>query len=719
VNRTIQPVPGESREALQRLVDEQAALRRVAVLVAQGVRPAEIFAAVSNEVGRLVGTDSATVIRYDDDGEGISYVGSASKVSAAFPLGVHWKFQEGMASFDVYRTGRSARSGAHLITVDGPIGDTHRRMGIVSAVASPIIVQGRLWGAMAVHGQETLPPDTEERVEKFTELVATAIANAESREALERLADEQAALRRVAMLVAADGVRPDELFAAVSDEVSRLFGTDTATVLKYDDEGTGIIFVGVASRVSGAFPLGAHWLFQDGMASAEVYRTGRSARTGEHLSTVPGTVGDIQRHLGIMSAVASPIVVEGSLWGAMSVQSREPLPPDTDERVEKFTELVATAIANAEAREARARLADEQAALRRVATLVAQGTSPAKVFSALCEEVNRLVEAQATTIVRLEPDGKVAVVAFSGPVGADVTLGSRFELDTLPVAGAVLRTGRSARKDFGDVPRPPPDAPDVSVRVAAPIVVDRRLWGCITVSWHGGEPPPDDTEERLAQFAELLDTAIANADSRDQLTASRARVMTEGDEARRRVVRDLHDGAQQRLVHTIVTLKLARRAFQAQDGKGELLVKEALAHAERSNEELRELAHGILPSVLSHGGLRAGVRAFAARLDMPVQVNVPADRFPADVEASVYFIVAEALTNVVKHAQAQLAEVKASVDEDVLRVEIRDDGVGGADCDGHGLVGLGDRATTLGGRLEIDSPPGGGTLVVAAIPLPR
>jgi signal transduction histidine kinase len=195
--------------------------------------------------------------------------------------------------------------------------------------------------------------------------------------------------------------------------------------------------------------------------------------------------------------------------------------------------------------------------------------------------------------------------------------------------------------------------------------------------------------------------------------------MTEGDEARRRVVRDLHDGAQQRLVHTIVTLKLARRAFQAQDGKGELLVKEALAHAERSNEELRELAHGILPSVLSHGGLRAGVRAFAARLDMPVQVNVPADRFPADVEASVYFIVAEALTNVVKHAQAQLAEVKASVDEDVLRVEIRDDGVGGADCDGHGLVGLGDRATTLGGRLEIDSPPGGGTLVVAAIPLPR
>jgi signal transduction histidine kinase len=259
---------------------------------------------------------------------------------------------------------------------------------------------------------------------------------------------------------------------------------------------------------------------------------------------------------------------------------------------------------------------------------------------------------------------------------------------------------------------------DVNVAVGAPIVVDGRLWGCIAVSWHGGEPPPADTEERMAHFAELLDTAIANADSRDQLTASRVRLMTEGDEARRRVVRDLHDGAQQRLVHTIVTLKLAQRAFQAEDGKAELLVGEALGHAERSNAELRELAHGILPSVLAHGGLRAGVHAFTARLDLPVRVDVLAERFTADVEATAYFIVAEALTNVVKHAHAERAEVRVSVEDEVLRVEIRDDGVGGADPDGHGLVGLGDRATALGGRLEIESPAGGGTRVEAAIPLP-
>jgi signal transduction histidine kinase len=293
------------------------------------------------------------------------------------------------------------------------------------------------------------------------------------------------------------------------------------------------------------------------------------------------------------------------------------------------------------------------------------------------------------------------------------------DLDTLPATAAVLQTGRSARKDdSADVSNGNQVERDVRVDIGAPIVVDGRLWGCIAVSWAGREPPPADTEERIAQFAELLDTAIANADSRDQLTASRARLMTEGDEARRRVVRDLHDGAQQRLVHTIVTLKLAQRAFQEPDGRAEALIGEALGHAERSNLELRELAHGILPVVLSHGGLRAGVDAFAARLDLPVQVDVPAERFPADAEASAYFIVAEALTNVVKHARAQRAGVRVSVDDELLRVEVQDDGVGGADPDGHGLVGLGDRASALGGRLTVESPAGGGTLVAAAIPLP-
>lgn len=262
-------------------------------------------------------------------------------------------------------------------------------------------------------------------------------------------------------------------------------------------------------------------------------------------------------------------------------------------------------------------------------------------------------------------------------------------------------------KDFG-----------VRASVGVPIIVDGRLWGVTVAIWQGDASPPPDTEARMSQFAGLLDTAIANADSRDQLTASRARLVTAGDEARRRVVRDLHDGAQQRLVHTIVTLKLAQRSFRDRDGKAESLLGEALEQAERGNAELRELAHGILPAVLTRGGLRAGVDAVVNRIDIPVAVNVPAERLQTEIEASAYFILAEALTNVVKHSNAESARVRASVEDGVLQVEVRDDGIGGADPDSHGLVGMADRVSALGGRLSVQSPAGGGTVVTATLPLP-
>jgi signal transduction histidine kinase len=199
--------------------------------------------------------------------------------------------------------------------------------------------------------------------------------------------------------------------------------------------------------------------------------------------------------------------------------------------------------------------------------------------------------------------------------------------------------------------------------------------------------------------------------------ASRARLVTAGDAARRRVVRDLHDGAQQRLVHTIVTLKLARHALRSNPEEVESLLASALEHAERSNVELRELAHGILPASLTNGGVGAAIDALVGRLDLPVHMDVPAERFAPQVEASTYFIVAEALTNVVKHARATSAEVKAYAIDGVLYVEVRDDGIGGADLGGHGLVGLADRAAALGGRLEVESPATGGTRVAAALPL--
>jgi signal transduction histidine kinase len=204
---------------------------------------------------------------------------------------------------------------------------------------------------------------------------------------------------------------------------------------------------------------------------------------------------------------------------------------------------------------------------------------------------------------------------------------------------------------------------------------------------------------------------------RDELTASRARVVAARDEARRRIQRDLHDGAQQRLVHTILTLKLAQQAFRDEDGEVESLLSEALEQAEQGNRELRELAHGILPAVITRGGLRAAVDAVVARLNLPIRVDVPAERLPAEIEASAYFIVAEALTNVVTHSHAGRAEVTASLEDGLLRIEIRDNGTGGADPDGHGLMGMRDRVTTRGGRLTVESPAGGGTLVAATLPL--
>ena len=254
--------------------------------------------------------------------------------------------------------------------------------------------------------------------------------------------------------------------------------------------------------------------------------------------------------------------------------------------------------------------------------------------------------------------------------------------------------------------------------VGAPIMVEGRLWGLTVSQWRGEHAPPADTEERMVQFAELLGTAIANADSRDQLTASRARLLTEADEARRRVVRDLHDGAQQRLVHAIVTLKLAQRAFKGGERNGrEARRRGAWTTPSAATRSCASSLTASFPTALTHRGLRAGVDALVDRVDLPVQVDLPAERLRAEVEASAYFVVAEALTNIMKHSHASHADVTASVENGSLQVDVRDDGIGGADPGGHGLVGMADRVTALGGQLTIDSPAGCGTHVSARIPL--
>jgi signal transduction histidine kinase len=456
-----------------------------------------------------------------------------------------------------------------------------------------------------------------------------------------------------------------------------------------------------------------------------VFETGRPARI-DNYGDATGALADVLRKDGLRSAVGTPIVVEGRLWGLMAAGStgEHALAPDTEARLARFTELVATAIANTEARTELGRLADEQAALRRVATLVAEGAAPSDVFETVTREVGILCGADLARMERYESaDSVIGVAGWSRADAPELAVGTRFSLEGASIAAMVHEASRPVRVDsFADARGPiAQEAQRLGIRssVGGPIVVDGRLWGVIAASSTSATPFPPDTESQIAEFTELVATAIANAEARTEVAASRARLVAATDDERRRVVRDLHDGAQQGLVHTIITLKLACQALEREQETAPALVHEALDHAERAKVELRELAHGILPTVLLKGGLQAVVTELASRTPVPVEIDVAVDRLPAAVEATAYFVVAEALTNVAKHASAGHAEVMARIENGTLAVQVRDDGVGNARPGGSGLRGLADRLAALDGRLRIESLSDGGTLLAATIPLRR
>ena len=338
------------------LVQEQTALRRVATLVAQGVSSEELFSAVSNEVGRLFDAEAA-IARFEAGGSEMVVVGLTRGVPIV-TIGTRWKLEDFLASSAVYRTGRPARND-HTGYEDatGSVADDLRQMDFVSTVAAPIVVERGLWGVMTVSDQrKPLPPETEDRVERFTELVATALANAESRAELaasetraRELAREQAALQRVATLVAG-GVSPEELFSAVSVEVGRLFGVE-AVIARYEPDGSAIVVLGQTEGIPPA-TIGTPIELGNFLASHAVYQTGKPARSDHsRYGDASGPVASLLRELGTVSTVGAPIIVERRLWGVMVLVSHyESMPPDTEGRVERFTELVATAIANAESR---------------------------------------------------------------------------------------------------------------------------------------------------------------------------------------------------------------------------------------------------------------------------------------------------------------------------------------------------------------------------------
>ena len=709
-----------------RVAEEQAALRRVATLVARGGHPDEILSAISNEVQGLFDVE-AGILRFERYGPAIVFVGASDGLGV--PIGTRWEFQPGMASAEVYRTGRSARVDAmDWSASSGPPAEAARRLGVVSTVACPIVVEGRLWGAMSVSSiGQLLPVDTEERVETFTELVGTAIANAQARVELRGFAEEQAALRRVATLVAR-AAAPEEVFAAVTAEVGQVLGADDTAMCRYDSDGAATV-VGAWSapdaEVAGA--VGTRLESGGRNLHALVYLTGRPGRIEDYADT-SGTVTDAAREQGFRSSVGAPISVEGRLWGVMTVASTDkgPLPADTELRLAGFTELVGTAIANAQARVELRGYAEEQAALRRVATLVARAAPPQEVFAAVTAEVGQVLSADLTTMSRYHPDGALTIVGSWTRTGESVPfpVGTRLEHGGRNLHTFVFQTGRPARMDtYDDATGPGAEATleqGIHSGVGAPISVEGRLWGYMSLLSTLEEPLPADTEARLAGFTELVGTAIANAEAQAALAASRARIVTAADTTRRRMGRDLHDAAQQRLVSLALHLRSTVRAA-VPPGADELTAQLDGVATEIVGvvDELRELARGLHPSALADGGLRPALKTLARRSAVPVRLDLDLDRrLPEPIELAAYYVVAEALTNTVKHAHASVIEVRAAASEGVLRVRIRDDGSGGADpTGGSGLIGLTDRVEALGGRLILDSPPGAGTAMRVVLPL--
>jgi signal transduction histidine kinase len=362
-----------------------------------------------------------------------------------------------------------------------------------------------------------------------------------------------------------------------------------------------------------------------------------------------------------------------------------------------------------------ARLNDEQAALRRVATLVAHGRPSEEVFGAVATEVGKVLGAEITRLLRFEADGTATVAATWERIGEPVPVGSRIPI-TNTVAAPVRETGKPMRI----TEESPPELPGASYSaVGAPVMVGGSLWGAMTALTLGDRPLPEGAEARIGEFTDLVGTAIANAQARADLMASRARIVAAGDEARRRIERNLHDGIQQRLVTLALELRLVESSVPDEAAELNRRLTDLNTGLLDAVDDLREIARGIHPAILYRGGLVPALKALARRSAVPVDLDLEVQsRLPPSVEVAAYYAVAEALTNAAKHANASAVVLTAAVQNARLFVVVRDDGAGGADPSrGSGLIGLIDRIQAVGGNLSVASPPGQGTTLQIELPI--
>jgi signal transduction histidine kinase len=367
-----------------------------------------------------------------------------------------------------------------------------------------------------------------------------------------------------------------------------------------------------------------------------------------------------------------------------------------------------------------ARLTTEQAALRRIATLVARGVPPAALLSAVADEVAALLGADGAVVGHLEPDGLLTLLGVEGHAGEFVA-GESLRVEPPMASATVMRTGQPARTDGYEQTSPGLNErvrkAGIRSSVATPIVVDGRLWGVIVAS--SRRTLPADAERRMLNFTEVVATAIANAESRSELAASRLRIVAAADATRRRIERDLHDGVQQRLVSLALEIRTIQSALSPPFDAVRSELSRVVDGLTGALDELREISRGIHPAILSEGGLGPALKTLARRAAVPVGLDLRIDDEPPDVVAvAAYYAVSELLTNTAKHARATTVSIAVTSAEGALRIVARDDGIGGADpARGSGLVGLRDRIEALGGTISLRSPKGDGTAVEVALPL--
>jgi signal transduction histidine kinase len=667
----------ETAESPDQILREAALLRRLAMLVADQAAPSTVLEAVAAEASGRLAPARVQVVRVDDP-----------------------------ADLDdaVARIAGDAAPGC--------------------VIGVPIVVGGTTWGALVAVSatSEQLATWCGAQLSYFSQLAANSVADVQAREELRSLAESQGALRRVATLVA-QGAEPKAVFTEVAVEAARLLGVGAVSLISYDADTEMFTKIFGTHGQRSPVPDGTTWPAEDCPEGALAVRTGRPARVDDWTS-IPGELAAKHRAEGFGQAVAAPIIVDGSIWGHIAAygEADEILPPGCEMRLADYTHLMASAIANAQARDELRSLAEQQgAALRRVATLVAQRASPSTIFNAVAGEASRALRVPRVDVGRCHEDGSVTLLGSAG--GPGLPDQRAFTRSGTYVAAKVTETGRAVRIDDWAA-LPAPDAPAAAATrqegfrsaAGAPIMVEDGLWGVIVVLADG--ILPGDTETRLTDFTHLVASSIANVQARNNLIASRARIVTASDETRRRIERNLHDGIQQRILALGLDLRAVRARFtlprEVQAG-----LDEVARDLEGVLEEIRVFSQGLHPALLARSGIGPSLRALARRSPIPVSIDVArVPRLPEPIETAVYYAVSEALANAAKHSQASEVSVTVISDATGVRAKVADNGVGGAALGlSSGLIGLVDRVEALGGRFALESPVGRGTTITIELPL--